>query len=81
MLYHSIVLNSKDGKSDVIKFLSNTSLLMGQSEKRNKHARTASMVSTPKINSPIVKKTREQINVEIEIQRKLHRNISKNSNR
>jgi hypothetical protein len=81
MLYHSIVLNSKDGRNDVIKFLGNPQQLMGQKEKRNKHVRTQSMVSAPKMNSPMVKKTREEINIEMEIQRNLHRNLSKNSNR
>jgi hypothetical protein len=39
------------------------------------------MATAPKVYSPYVKKTREEINLEIQNHRNLHRNISKKSNR
>ena len=79
-IYHSIILNSKEGKTNVMNLLTNPGLLIG------KHRRNTSMRSsitgnpgTIKINPN--KMSKEEEMRETEMQKMLHRNLSKKSNR
>lgn len=60
MLYHSIMLNSKEGKSDLMKLLMNPQRLLGSVK------RPTSMVSKPKMPMIFPKKTKEDLKKETE---------------